>query len=354
MITKLKRFFIGLWKVSNDSITQYQRDKVAHMGAALAYYTIFSLPAIIIIMIGLIGFFYGQDAVEGRIYTELHTVIGSETAEQIQKAVTYIGTPRESWWATIIGLGFLVFVSTGIFFVIQEALNTVFNVKAPTPPKMSILWVIINRLISFGMILLVCALFVTAIILNTVVAQVAYFVEGNELFVASYLPDFLANWVPFVSSYFLMFIRIAASIFILSLFFFLVYKILPAVNIGWRYATAGALFAGVFFWLGQELMGIYLGHISAVSAYGAAGSLIILLLWVYYSSQLLFIGAEFIKALCRYREVVILPKNFAERLNRQKAATPTTTVINQATIITEDKIAGSTNELDEPQREERL
>lgn len=325
MIDKLKRFFVALWKISNDTITQYQRDRVARMGAALAYYTIFSLPAIIIIMVGLIGFFFGQDAVEGRIYTELHTVIGSDSAEQIQKAVKYIGTPRESWWATVIGIGFLVFVSTGIFFVIQEALNTVFNVKAPTPPKMSILWVVINRLISFGMILLVCLLFVTAIILNAVVAQVVHFVQGNEALVASYLPDFLANWIPFVSGYFLMIIRISSSIFILSLFFFLIYKILPAVNISWRYAAAGALFAGVFFWLGQELMSIYLSNVSAVSAYGAAGSLIILLLWVYYSAQLLFIGAEFIKALCRYRGVVILPKNFAERLHRQKVATPTPT-----------------------------
>jgi membrane protein len=326
---RIKKFFVAFWRISNSTVTNYQRDKVSRMGAALAYYTIFSLPAIIIIMVGLIGFFYGQAAVEGRIYGELHTIIGSDTAKQIQKAVQYIGSPSESWWATVIGFSFLVYVSTSIFFIIQEALNTVFDVKAPRPPKLNILWTVINRLISFGMILLVCILFVAAILLNTVIAQLAHFVHGNEIVVMSYLPDVLSPWVPFLAGYLMFFIRIISSIFTLSLFFYFLYTILPAVKISWRYAWSGALFSGVFFWLGQELMSFYLSRVSAVSAYGAAGSLIVLLVWVYYSAQLVFIGAEFIKALCVYRQVQILPKAFAQRLHK------TPTELREATETTE-------------------
>jgi membrane protein len=317
---RIKNFFVALWRISNNTITNYQRDKVSGIGAALAYYTIFSLPAVIIIMVGLIGFFYGQAATEGRIYAELHTIIGSETAEQIQKAVQYIGSPSEGRWATILGFAFLLYVSTTIFFTIQEALNRVFAVTAPVPPKLNILWTVINRLISFGMILLICILFVAAILLNTLIAQLAHFIHGNEIIVMSYLPDFLARWVPFLAGYLMFFIRIISSIFTLSLFFYCVYTILPAVRIGWRYAWSGAVFSGVFFWLGQELMSFYLSRVSAVSAYGAAGSLIVLLVWVYYSAQLVFIGAEFIKALCLYRGVSILPKSFAQRLNNSSPA----------------------------------
>ena len=320
MLQKIFSFFRATWWVTKDTIEQYLADRVLRMGAALAYYTIFSLPALLIIVIGLVGFFFGEAAVEGRIYAELHTVVGSEVAEQLQIAVKSLGNSTQNGWAAIIGAGFLIFVATGIFYVLQEALNIVFGVEAAPPLRStghSILWQIVNRLLSLGMIALLCAIFIGSILLNSVVGQLSSFITNNQYWLQSRLPDFLAEWLPFFTGYLLMFLRIGASLFLLSLFFLSLYKILPAVRLHWRKAWAGAWFAAVLFWLGQELLGWYLSSVGIISAYGAAGSLIVLLLWVYYSSQVVFLGAEFTKALYRYQEQVIEPKAFSHKLRRE-------------------------------------
>ncbi len=332
MLQKTISLLRAVWWVSQDTIDQYLKDRVLRMGAALAYYTIFSLPALLIIVIGLVGFFFGEAAVEGRIYAELHTVLGEEVATQLQLVVKGLGNSSQNGWAAIIGAGFLIFVATGIFYVIQEALNIVFGVEAAPPLRntgSSIVWQIVNRLLSLGMIALLCAIFIGSILLNSVVGHLSAFITNNQHWLEANLPNFLAEWIPFFTGYLLLFIRIFASLFLLSLFFLSLYKILPAVRLHWRKAWAGAWAAAVLFWLGQELMGLYLSYVGLISAYGAAGSLIVLLLWVYYSSQVVFLGAEFTKSLYRYQNIAIEPKAFSNKLRKsgepQKNDEPTDT-----------------------------
>ncbi|MCP4443690.1 MAG: YihY/virulence factor BrkB family protein [Aureispira sp.] len=322
------RFILPVFTVIRSTIQNYQRDKVLRLGAALAYYTIFSLPALIVVIIGLVGFFLGEAAVRGEIYSSLVEVVGSAAANQIQNAVKNIGSTDTNWWAAVIGVGLLIFVATGVFYVMQEALNKVFQVEE-VPRKLKfkfkVLEIVINRVLSLGMVLSVGGLLVFSILSNAILLEVSAYVTENEAYVISKIPttlDFLIPYVSYLTGYFLVFLNLGLSIFLIALFFFMLYNILPAVKLKWRYLWAGAFFAGTLFWIGEMLMGFYLSNTSVISAYGAAGSLIVLLIWVYYSAQLVFLGAEFIKALCTYKGVEIMPKEFAVRLEKAGVKKP--------------------------------
>jgi membrane protein len=293
------------------------RDKVSRAGASLAYYTIFSLPAILIIVIALVGFFLGEAAVEGRVYSTLVEFVGEESAMQIQNAVQNIGSPATNWWMTIIGIGFLIFIATNIFYVMQETLNNIFGVEE-VPQKVKLLQAIINRVLSFGMILSIGALLIVSILVNGLLFALSNFVQANKVWMLDHFPKNLAPAISYFSDNFLVLLNLGVSIALITVFFVLLYKILPAVNLRWRFIWAGSLFAGSLFWGGQLLIGYYLQTAGVINAYGAAGSLIAILIWVYYSAQLIFIGAEFIKALCQFRGVVIRPKGFAKQLQKGK------------------------------------
>jgi len=318
---RVLNFFKAAYAIIYATIVGYTQDKVLRIGAALAYYTIFSLPALLIIVIGLVGFFYGEAAIQGQVYTQLKEFLGEEVALQIENAVKSTGSTQQNWWATLLGIAFLAFVATGIFQVIQEALNIIFGMEV-SPPKISksIILEIINRLLSLTMILILCSLFIVSIVLNTILMQVTGFISDNSASLIANMPNNLSLLNPYIESltgYLLSFIKFAASIVLTGSFFALIYKILPAAKLSWGKACMGALVAALLFWLGQILMGYYLAMVSIISAYGAAGSIIVLLLWVYYSSQLLFIGAEFIKAYTHYKGESIEPKPFAHYIQKQ-------------------------------------
>lgn len=312
------------WEVFKLSIYYFREDNVHRMGAALAYYTIFSLPAILVIVIGLVGFFFGEAAVQGQIYSYLEQHMFSankDVARQIEDAVRNIGTHSQNWWATVLGLGFLMFVATNIFYAMQETLNQIFQVEA-IPRKVAILKAIINRILSFVVVMCIGGIVVLSIVLNAVVLKITDWVntDGKE-WIAS-LPkemDFLSPYLDYFSGYFLVSLNLGVSIAIIAIFFVLLYKVLPAVQVGWSYALWGAFWVSLFFFIGQMLLGYYLSHTATISAYGAAGSLIVLLIWVYYSAQLFFWGAEFIRAMYHFRRQNMRPKAFAHRLRSFKS-----------------------------------
>jgi membrane protein len=303
-----------IYTLIRDTIYAYLDDKVEKIGASLAYYTIFSLPALLIILISLVGMVYGEAAVQGQLFEQLHDLVGTSVANQIQESVKSIGSNTENGLAAFVGIGMLIFVATGIFFTMQEALNIIFEVQVHHP-QTGILWTIINRIVSFGMILMVCVLFVVAVLVNTVLIQVSTWIAHNEGWLIANIPASIAwakEYVPIFTGFLLKILSIGGSIFLLSLFFGFLYKILPAVKLSWSKIVAGALFAASLFYIGQLLMGYYLAYVTVISAYGAAGSLIILLIWVYYSSQLVFLGAEFIKILYKHQKLPIVPKIYAK------------------------------------------
>lgn len=306
-----------VYTIISNTIRSYNEHKVFRLGAALAYYTIFSLPALIIVIVGLVGFFLGEAAVHGEVYLSLVEFVGPEAAKQVENAVINIGTPDTNWWATVIGIGVLIFVATGVFYALQDTLNHIFEVK-PAPTRVRVFEVLINRILSLGVVLSVGGLLLLSIVLNALLLEMSNFIGENKTFLHENLPKFIIPYMEYLTDYFLVFLNLGVSVFLVTLFFAMLYKILPAVRLKWKYIWLGAFFAAILFWIGQLVMGIYLSRTSVVSAYGAAGSIIVILIWVSYSSQLIFLGAEFIIATCNYNEVEIKPKKFARALQNSR------------------------------------
>lgn len=214
----MKTFFPKTTALILNIINAYQSNHVPRLGAALAYYTIFSLPALIIIIVSIMNLIMRGMSFEGRLYQELADILGKDTATQIESAVQYIGSPAESTWATILGILIAIYVATSIFFIIQEALNTIYNVQN-APPKMGIIWMIINRVISLGMILILSALIIAAVSINTIVGQLSLYVSNNQEFLKEILPTLAHDWLPFMTSSFLFSLRTVTTIFLLTCFF---------------------------------------------------------------------------------------------------------------------------------------
>lgn len=307
-----------IYTILKDTINSYSEHRVFRLGAALAYYTIFSLPALIIVIVGFVGFFLGEAAVRGEVYDAIVGSVGPDAAIQVEKAVINIGTPDTSWWAAVIGIVVLIFVATGVFYALQDTLNFIFAVE-PVPTKMRILEVIMNRILSFAMVLSIGGLLLLSIILNALMLKASDFVIENQYVLHDRLPDAIVPYIQYLTDYLFVGLNLIVTIFLLTLFFAFLYKILPAVRLRWKFVWMGAFFSAVLFSIGQILMGIYLSKTSMISAYGAAGSIIAILIWVSYSAQLIFLGAEFIIAACKYNNVDIKPKRFAYALQRNKS-----------------------------------
>ena len=288
-----------LYEVVVKTFIFYFKRRVFRLGAAMAYYTIFSLPAILIVIIGMLGYFLGESAVEGQIYQHLVDILGEQSALQIEKAVASIGSPSENYWATLLGLFVLLFVATGVFYALQEALNQIFQVEE-LPRKTKFLENIINRALSIGVVLSIGGLLLLSMLSNALVQQLNLWVIENEQLLLDKIPnDFYQTRliVQYIGGSFTGALNLGITLFLIALFFALLYKILPAVKLANKYVMAGALFAASLFWIGQIGLNYYIKHTNFISAYGAAGSIIVILVWVYYNAQLIFLGAEFIRAL---------------------------------------------------------
>ncbi len=296
----IKVFFLLL----KETIIQYNKDKVVQMGAALSYYTIFSLPAILIISIALVGFFFGEEAVKGGIYRQISELIGEGAALQIQEVIIGISDSDQNWWATILGIGVLIFGATGVFYALQSALNKIFGVTSLI--KIGILRVITNRILSFGMVIAVSFIILTSLFLNTIFIALTKYVSSSNL-----LQEYAPEWAEIFQNSGLHLWKSSLSFIALTVFFAMIYKVLPDVRLKWKHILLGALLTSILFALGEMLLRFYINNTNFWTAYGAAGSVVVLLIWVFYSSQMIFIGAEFIKVFCQYRGVEIKPKEYA-------------------------------------------
>ncbi len=312
----------NLWRILKLNISlfhrtvlAYNQDRVVPLGAALAYYTIFSLPAILIIVISLVGALFGRAAVEGEIYDQIRQVFSDEIALQIQNAVKGIGSTQSNRWTAFVGGVVLLFGASGVFFALQTALNTIFGVYRER--RMHFLQIVINRMISFGMVLVLGFLLLTSFVLNGMVVAITRLVNENQEKVDAALSD-ESNWltqiVHFLNSGLVFFLNSGAAFVVITCFFALVYKFLPDAKIRWRFVFRGALLTSVLFWAGKSLMEYYLSNTTMTTAYGAAGSVVAILLWVFFSAQLIFFGAEYIKIVSSHYGVEITPKAYAHRI----------------------------------------
>lgn len=295
MPTKLKQIFKKYWEIISNAGAGFGNDKGMKLSAALAYSTIFSLPPMLLLIIIFGGAFYGQDALQGKIFTELRDIVGANTALQIQDIIKGLQRQKLSTVATVISSIALIIGATGIFVEIQDSLNMIWGVRAKH--KKGFVKLLINRALSFSMIIGLGFLLIVSLIINAIMLALSKFILER-------LPDLPINILSLISNLFIF--------FVLSFLFSVIFKMLPDVKIKWRQVWPGAFVTSALFLVGKFFIGLYISNATTVSLYGAAGSIIVLLLWIYFSAAILYFGAEFTRAYMEHSGEKIAPSSYAE------------------------------------------
>jgi membrane protein len=248
--------------------------------SVIAYNAIFSLPGLMVVIITLAGYFFGREIVSSQMHRTIASAMGVDTADQVEGMVRYAMTHKESIWATILGTATILIGATGVFVQLQKSLNRIWQVEAKV--EKSGLWTFIRiRLFSFGIILSIGFLLLISLFVSAILAAAGDWIRNS--WDESYLWVF--NILNFI-----------VSLSIITLLFAMLYKIMPDAKVRWRLVWVGAIFTALLFTLGKTLLGFYFGKAEPGTGYGAAGSIVLILLWVSYSTMILFFGAECTKA----------------------------------------------------------
>lgn len=266
----------GLWKVLKSALAGWWNDNVPHLGAALSYYTLFSLAPILIVAISIGGLAFGPEAVRGEIVGQIDGLVGREGALAVQAMLEGAAKPSASIPATIIGVITFFLGATGAFLELQAALNAIWRVK-PKAGASFFKTLVLQRLISFGLVVGVGFLMLTSLLVSAGLAAL-------HTYMGHTFPGIAVVWEA---------ANAVVSLAVITLMFAMVYKVLPDVKLVWSDVWVGALVTAGLFTIGKFLIGLYLGTSTFASSYGAAGSVIVLLVWVYYSAQIILLGAEF-------------------------------------------------------------
>jgi membrane protein len=269
--------YLGLFKTTAK---EFSEDKVPRLGAALAYYTIFSIGPLLLIAVAMAGLFFGQEAARGQISGELGKLLGSQMAKSLEEMIQAAAKPKSGMLATIVGIVTLMLGASGLFGQLKDALNTIWNVE---PKKAGgIMGFVKERFLSMAMVLGIGFLLLITLVFDAAISAMGPMLQrlvGGEalMHVVSLVLSFIVSTVLFAA----------------------IFRILPDLKIAWHDVWLGAIFTSLLFVLGKWGLGLYLGKAAVGSAYGAAGSLVILLVWVYWSAQILFFGAEFTQVYAR-------------------------------------------------------
>jgi membrane protein len=277
-----------------ESFQEWQKDGALDLGAALAYYTVFSLAPLLLVALAVAGLLWDRGQIQGQLIAEIQGLMGPQGAQAVQTMLANAGRHGSGVLASILGVVTILFGATGVFVQLQTALNRVWNVEAR--PGLGIWSFVKTRLISFGMVLGIGFLLLVSLVVSTAVSAVGKWATGL---------------LPAGSEALMQGLTFVVSFAFITLLFAMMYKFLPDVEIGWRDVWIGAVVTALLFTLGKFLIGLYLGKSSVASTYGAAGSLVILLLWIYYSSQILFLGAEFTQVYATHYGSQIKPSKHA-------------------------------------------
>ena len=291
-----------IWRLLKETFKEWQDDNASRLAAALSYYTIFSLAPLLIIAIAIAGAVFGDDAASGEIVRQIEGLGGSAGAEVIQTALQNAQKPDTRNFASIISIAVLLFGASNVFAQIQDALNTIWEVE-PKPGR-SILQTLRNRFLSFAMVGGVGFLLMVSLILNAVLA-------GMVNYFGSLIPGFDFLW---------QFANFAISFGVITILFALIYKVMPDVKIAWNDVWIGSAMTSLLFVIGKSILGLYLGNGSFGSAYGAAGSLIVLLALINYAAQIIFFGAEFTQVYASKYGSRIVPDENSRRVPQTDTA----------------------------------
>lgn len=268
--------------------------------AALAFFTVFSIAPVLVVVVTLVGLFVGEQAVRGQLFEQLEGTIGPEAAGVVQTAVINSQIDQSGIWPALVGIGATIIGATTVFAQMQQSLNQIWDV-VPRPSRSS-LWIFIKgRLLSLTIILAIGFILLVSLLLSVALRAILAFAE---------------EWLP-VPGWSMVVLELSLSLFVVTVLFAAMFKILPDVVLTWRDVLLGAFITAVLFTVGRSLIAIYLAYTATASAYGAAGSLALLLLWVNYSSMILLFGAAFTRAHLEGRGLHVRPRSTAVRVHRE-------------------------------------
>lgn len=292
------------WKLIKSAALDWEEDNASRLAAALAYYTLLSMAPLLVLAVFTVGLFFGEDAAKGQLAAQLSSSIGETAAQALQDVLANAQAPDAGFVSGVIGFVTLFFGASGVFGELQSALNQIWEV-APKPNR-GIRGIVRDRFFSFAMVLGVGFLLLLTMLLTAALSAVGHFLETS-------LPGGEELWQA---------VNFVFSLAIVAALFALIFKVIPDAKVRWRDVWFGATATAFLFALGKLALGLYLGGAAVVSAYGAAGSLVALVVWTYYSTQILFFGAELTQAHARMSGAIIEPTGNAVSISRPPSATP--------------------------------
>lgn len=326
----MRKHIVGMWSIIKESLTNFLNNKALQMSAALAFYTVFAIAPILIVVISLCDIFYGRAAIEGAIFQQMDDLIGRSAALQIEQIIRNATVSRDISWASVVGVVALLIAATGVFAEIQDSINFIWRLKAK--PKKGWLKLILNRLLSFSMMVSLSFILLVSLIVNSVLDLL-----GQQLL--KFFPD-MAIFFAHVINLFITFITI-------SLLFASIFKVLPDARIKWHDVIVGSVTTAILFMLGQSAIGYYLGKTKISSTYGAAGSVIIILLWVYYSAMILYFGAFFTHVYAIRKGRNIYPRDYAVWVQEIELENKASLQVQEDPVLTNTSVS-----VMEPKKEE--
>lgn len=293
--TKKEKFnFKHLPSLLKDTGKAWNNDDPWRLSAVVAYYALLSLPGLLVIILNTVGAIWGQEIVEGRVTGMISGIVGIDAAETVQNMLKDTQDEEQSLISTIIGIATLIFGATGVFYHLQLSINAVWEIK--TDPKAGFKKLLLDRVISFGFVLVIGFLLLVSFVITAGI---------------SILQKYIEQALPEVMVYLVYILNTVVSVGILTVLFALIFRFLPDAQVRWKTVWIGSIITALLFILGEYLLGLYFANASPGSAYGAAGSIIIILLWVSYACLILFFGAEFTWIYSKRYGIGIKPKGHA-------------------------------------------
>lgn len=291
-----------LFTLLKDAFTKFMEDDLMTHAAALAYYTIFSLPPMLLVILYTATRFYDEVQVKAAIFGEIETLIGAQSATQLANSIDKLGVYDTNSWAAILGIGTLIFTSTTVFVTMQNALNRTFKVKAK-PKGWGILKLIKDRLLSFTFLIGIAFILLVSLTINALISAF-----NNRL--ESVIGDVSAAITAIVS--------LILPLVIITILFAMIFKFLPDAKLKWKDTWVGAIFTAILFSGGKYLIGFYIGNSQTANLYEAAGSVMIIMLWVFFASSIFLFGAVFTYIHAEYMEGEVLPQDYAVKVVKKE------------------------------------
>jgi len=319
----MKKFFKNSWQIMKDTGKSFSNDNTGTLASALSYSTLFSLAPILLIIIVACGLIFGRQAVEGQVFDQFKSFLGADGAKQLQELLKSAYKPGKSTVTTIIAVVMLILGATATFNQLQWSLNTIWQVKSK--PKKGYIKYIRDRVLSFGLIIAIGFLLLVSFILSAGLMGLSHY---------------LSQYISKDSVILLTVLDTLLSLVIITSLFALIFKVLPDAIVKWRDVWVGAFVTAILFIVSKYIIGIYLSKSNIGSTYGATGFMVLILLWVNYSAQILFLGAEFTKTWATFRGRPIEPTEYAVRIKNvevEQAPKETTGQFEKKADIIEEK-----------------